>query len=302
MEPRLLLFLIGLVLVFEPARNVAQFFTQLQSSLVLLESVHSILDIEKEDFKSGEKFSNKNQPISINFENVSFAYETDKELLKNISVNFLPGTKNGIVGKTGSGKTTILSLIGRLYEIDSGTITFNGKNIANLSLASIRNQITVVSQDIVIFDQSLEDNIRYADPTASSEMVLQAAKEAKIDELLLRRKGQPVGPGELNCPEDKDNELHLARAFLKPAPILLLDEATSSLDAVTEESNISALDKLGKNRTTIVVAHKFSTIQQSDMIVVMDNGELVESGNHKELMEKGGQYSVMFKAQAQKNI
>ena len=295
-------FLIGLVLVFEPARNVAQFFTQLQSSLVLLESVHSILDIEKEDFKSGEKFSNKNQAISINFENVSFAYETDKELLKNISVNFLPGTKNGIVGKTGSGKTTILSLIGRLYEIDSGTITFNGKNIANLSLASIRNQITVVSQDIVIFDQSLEDNIRYADPTASSEMVLQAAKEAKIDELLLGRKGQPVGPGGTQLSGGQRQRVALARAFLKPAPILLLDEATSSLDAVTEESIMSALDKLGKNRTTIVVAHKFSTIQQSDMIVVMDNGELVESGNHKELMEKGGQYSVMFKAQAQKNI
>ena len=294
-------FLIGLVLVFEPARNVAQFFTQLQSSLVLLESVHSILDIEKEDFKSGERFCNQNQPISIKFENVSFAYETDKELIKNISVNFLPGTKNGIVGKTGSGKTTLLNLIGRLYEINSGSILFNGENIADLSLTSIRNQITVVSQDIVIFDQSLEDNIRYADPTATSEMVLKAATEAKIDELLLEEKGKPVGPGGSQLSGGQRQRVALARAFLKPAPILLLDEATSSLDAVTEESIISALDKLGKNRTTIVVAHKFSTIQKADMIIVMDNGELVESGTHKELLSKGGQYSAMFKAQTQKN-
>ena len=116
------------------------------------------------------------------------------------------------------------------------------------------------------------------------------------------RKGQPVGPGGSQLSGGQRQRVALARAFLKPAPILLLDEATSSLDAVTEESIISALDKLGKNRTTIVVAHKFSTIQESDMIVVMDNGELVESGNHKELMEKGGKYSAMFKAQAQKNI
>ena len=131
-----------------------------------------------------------------------------------------------------------------------------------------------MSQDIVIFDQSLEDNIGYADPSATNEMVLKAAKEAKIDELLLVRKGQPVGPGGSQLSGGQRQRVALARAFLKPAPILLLDEATSSLDAVTEESIISALDKLGKNRTTIVVAHKFSTIQQADMIIVMDNGNL----------------------------
>ena len=262
--------------------------------------MYSILEI-KEDFNSGKIFTNQNQPISINFENVNFAYENDKELLKNISVNFLPGTKNGIVGKTGSGKTTLLNLIGRLYDINSGSISFNGENIADLSLNSIRNQITVVSQDIIIFDQSLEDNIRYADPSATSEMVLKAAKEANIDELVLGRKGQPVGPGGSQLSGGQRQRVALARAFLKPAPILLLDEATSSLDAVTEESIISELDKLGKNRTTIVVAHKFSTIQKADMIIVMDNGELVESGTHNELLSKGGQYSAMFKAQTQKN-
>ena len=293
-------FLIGLVLVFEPARNVAQFFTQLQSSLVLLESVRSILNLDEENFNSGEKLTDENQPISINFENVSFAYDKDKEFLKNISVNFLPGTKNGIVGKTGSGKTTILNLIGRLYDINTGKISFNEKNIVNLSLASIRNQITVVSQDIVIFDQSLEDNIRYADPTATTEMVLKAAKEAKIDKLLLDRNGQSVGPNGSQLSGGQRQRIALARAFLKPAPILLLDEATSSLDAVTEESIIEALDKLGKSRTTIIVAHKFSTIQKADMIIVMDNGKIVETGHHKQLLERNGQYSALFKAQNSK--
>ena len=293
-------FLIGLVLVFEPARNVAQFFTQLQSSLVLLESVRSILNLDKENFNYGEKFTNENQLISINFENVCFSYDNEKEFLKNISVNFLPGTKNGIVGKTGSGKTTILNLIGRLYDINSGSITFNGKNIADLSLTSIRNQLTVVSQDIVIFDQSLEDNIRYADPTATSEMVLKAAKEAKIDKLLLDRNGQSVGPNGSQLSGGQRQRIALARAFLKPAPILLLDEATSSLDAVTEESIIEALDKLGKNRTMIIVAHKFSTIQKADMIIVMDNGKIVETGDHKKLLDRNGHYSALFKAQNSK--
>jgi len=215
-------------------------------------------------------------------------------------VNFLPGTKNGIVGKTGSGKTTILNLIGRLYDINTGKISFNEKNIANLSLASIRNQITVVSQDIVIFDQSLEDNIRYADPTATTEMVLKAAKEAKIDKLLLDRNGQSVGPNGSQLSGGQRQRIALARAFLKPAPILLLDEATSSLDAVTEESIIEALDKLGKSRTTIIVAHKFSTIQKADMIIVMDNGKIVETGHHKQLLERNGQYSALFKAQNSK--
>ena len=293
-------FLIGLVLVFEPARNVAQFFTQLQSSLVLLESVRSILNLDEENFNSGEKFTDKNQPISINFKNVSFSYDNEKDFLKNISMNFLPGTKNGIVGKTGSGKTTILNLIGRLYDINSGSITFNGKNISALSLTSIRNQITVVSQDIVIFDQSLEDNIRYADPTATSEMVLKAAKEAKIDKLILDRNGQSVGPNGSQLSGGQRQRIALARAFLKPAPILLLDEATSSLDAVTEESIIEALDKLGENRTTIIVAHKFITIQKADMIIVMDNGKIVETGDHKQLLERNGQYSALFKAQNSK--
>ena len=265
-------FLIGLVIVFDPARNVAQFFTQLQSSLILLDSVHSIFDVKAEKSNSGQIYYDNMRPISIKFEDVNFNYTAGSNTIRNLSIDFKPGTKNAIVGSTGSGKTTILNLIGRLYEIESGKISFNGKDISKLNIKSVRDQITIVSQDIVIFDQSLEDNIRYADPSASEKMVLEAAQKAKIDSLLLERKGTSVGPNGSQLSGGQKQRIALARAFLKPAPILLLDEATSALDAVTEASIAKSLEKLSKNKTTIVVAHKLSTIENADVIFVMDDG------------------------------
>ena len=293
-------FLIGLVIVFDPARNVAQFFTQLQSSLILLESVHSIFTVREEKFGSGQIYNDNINPISIKFENVNFNYNTASNTLRNLSIDFKPGTKNAIVGSTGSGKTTILNLIGRLYDINSGKITFNGIDISTLNITSVRDQITIVSQDIVIFDQSLEDNIRYADPSATKEMVIDAAKKAKIDGLLIERQEQPVGPNGSQLSGGQKQRIALARAFLKPAPIILLDEATSALDAVTEATITRSLKELGKNKTTIVVAHKLSSIEDADIIFVMDKGSLVEFGSHSDLMNKKGQYRAMVKAQKTK--
>ena len=294
-------FLIGLVIVFDPARNVAQFFTQLQSSLILLESVHSIFDIEAEKLNSGPSYIENNKPIAIKLKNVNFNYTSGSETLKNITMDFKPGTKNAIVGSTGSGKTTILSLIGRLYELDSGTISFNGHDISKLSISSVRDQITIVSQDIVIFDQSLEDNIRYAHPLATTEMIIGAAKKAKIDKLLLERKDNPVGPNGSQLSGGQKQRIALARAFLKPAPILLLDEATSALDAVTEANISKSLDKLSENTTTIVVAHKLSSIKDADTIFVLDDGSLVEFGTHTELLKKKKYYATMVNAQNKSN-
>ena len=290
-------FLIGLVIVFDPARTVAQFFTQLQSSLVLLESVHSIFDIEREQLNSGPVYIKNGKPIAISLENVNFNYASGPDTLKNISMDFKPGTKNAIVGSTGSGKTTILSLLGRLYELGSGTIRFNGHDISKLSISSVRDQITIVSQDIVIFDQSLEDNIRYANPLATKKMIIEAARKAKIDKLLLERKDNPVGPNGSRLSGGQKQRIALARAFLKPAPILLLDEATSALDAVTEANISKSLDELSENTTTIVVAHKLSSIKDADTIFVLDDGSLVEFGTHTELLKKKKYYATMVSAQ-----
>ena len=293
-------FLIGLVIVFDPARTVAQFFTQLQSSLILLQSVHSILDVKAEQLNEGLIYSQKSDPIAISFKNVNFNYTPGSQTLKNISMEFKPGTKSAIVGSTGSGKTTILSLIGRLYDLESGTISFNGNDISKSSISSIRDQITIVSQDIVIFDQSLEDNIRYANPSATTEMILEAAKKAKIDKLLLERKEDPVGPNGSHLSGGQKQRVALARAFLKPSPILLLDEATSALDSITEASVAKSLNKLGDNTTTIVVAHRLSSIEDADIIFVLDDGHLLEFGNHKELMKRNKHYATMVKAQKRK--
>ena len=293
-------FLIGLVIVFDPARTVAQFFTQLQSSLILLQSVHSILDVKAEQLNEGLIYSHKSNPIAINFKDVNFNYTPGSQTLKNISMEFKPGKKSAIVGSTGSGKTTILSLIGRLYDLESGTISFNGNDISKSSISSIRDQITIVSQDIVIFDQSLEDNIRYANPSATTEMVLEAAKKAKIDKLLLERKEDSVGPNGSHLSGGQKQRVALARAFLKPSPILLLDEATSALDSITEASVAKSLNKLGDNTTTIVVAHRLSSIEDADIIFVLDDGHLLEFGSHKELMNQNKHYATMVKAQKRK--
>ena len=294
-------FLIGLVIVFDPARNVAQFFTQLQASFIVLDSICSIFEVKTEDLTSGKNYVNDTKHIAIKFKNVSFGYNSNSKTLKDISLEFKAGKKSAIVGSTGSGKTTILSLIGRLYDVGSGTITFNGQNIDTLSITSVRDQITIVSQDIVIFDQSIEENILYANPTATPEMILEAAKKAEIDKLLFERKGQPVGPNGSQLSGGQKQRIALARAFLKPAPILLLDEATSALDAVTEASIAKSLNKLGENTTTIVVAHKLSSIKDADTIFVLDDGKLVENGTHSELIKKKKYYANMVNTQNKTN-
>ena len=290
-------FLLGLVIVFDPARRLSQFFTKLQTSLILLASVRGVLQTQPGVSDEGTASEFTDMRIDITLDDIGFAYEADHELFDGISLQFKAGQKTAIVGSTGSGKTTLLSLMARLYDLKSGAVLFNGQNIKQFTLKSVREKFSIVAQDVVIFNKSIAENIHYADPTASPDAVRAAAKLARIDDLMIERGDQPVGPKGSLLSGGQKQRIAIARAFLKPAPILLLDEATSALDALTEQKVNASFKDLQAGKTTIVVAHKFSSVVDADHIYVLEAGKLVEQGTHADLMAKAGLYASMFSAQ-----
>ena len=290
-------FLLGLVIVFDPARRLSQFFTKLQTSLILLASVRGVLQTQPDVSDEGNVSKFTDTRIDITLHDIGFSYEADQTLFDGISLQFKAGQKTAIVGSTGSGKTTLLSLMARLYDLKSGAVLFNGQNIKQFTLKSVREKFSIVAQDVVIFNKSIAENIHYADPTASPDAVRAAAKLARIDDLMVERGDQPVGPKGSLLSGGQKQRIAIARAFLKPAPILLLDEATSALDALTEQKVNASFKDLQAGKTTIVVAHKFSSVVDADHIYVLEAGKLVEQGTHADLMAKAGLYASMFSAQ-----
>jgi ATP-binding cassette subfamily B protein len=237
---------------------------------------------------------------NITFENVSFHYG-DRKLFRNKDVSIRGGEKVGLVGYSGSGKTTFVNLILRFYPLESGRILIDGQDIAGVTIESLRGQIALIPQDPGLFHRTLEDNIRYGKIDASKEEILEAAKKAHCDEFiqnlpagydtLVGERGTKLSGGERQ-------RIAIARAMLTSAPILILDEATSALDSVTEQYIQESLEKLIQNRTTIVIAHRLSTLAKMDRILVFDEGKIVEEGSHLELLSKGGYYSRMWQMQA----
>lgn len=290
-------FLLGLVIVFDPARRLSQFFTKLQTSLILLASVRGVLQTQPDVSDEGNVLKFTDTRIDITLNDIGFSYEADQTLFDGISLQFKAGQKTAIVGSTGSGKTTLLSLMARLYDLNSGAVLFNGQDIKQFTLKSVREKFSIVAQDVVIFNKSIAENIQYADPTASPDAVRAAAKLARIDNLMVERGDQPVGPKGSLLSGGQKQRIAIARAFLKPAPILLLDEATSALDALTEQKVNASFKDLQAGKTTIVVAHKFSSVVDADHIYVLEAGKLVEQGTHADLMAKAGLYASMFSAQ-----
>ena len=290
-------FLLGLVIVFDPARRLSQFFTKLQTSLILLASVRGVLQTQPDVSDEGNVSKFTDTRIDITLNDIGFSYEADQTLFDGISLQFKAGQKTAIVGSTGSGKTTLLSLMARLYDLNSGAVLFNGQDIKQFTLKSVREKFSIVAQDVVIFNKTIAENIQYADPTASPDAVRAAAKLARIDNLMVERGDQPVGPKGSLLSGGQKQRIAIARAFLKPAPILLLDEATSALDALTEQKVNASFKDLQAGKTTIVVAHKFSSVVDADHIYVLEAGKLVEQGTHADLMAKAGLYASMFSAQ-----
>jgi ATP-binding cassette subfamily B protein len=201
------------------------------------------------------------------------------------------------VGATGSGKTSVLSLIARLYDVSGGQVTIGGERVDQLRIDKLRQSFSVVAQDIVIFNNSIWENIRYVRPDASDEMIWKAAELVGIDKLIRDRGDAPLGPKGSQLSGGQKQRIAIARAFLRSAPILLLDEATSALDQRTEEKVREAIHELSQDKTTIMVAHRLSTVTHADKIYVLDEGSVVEQGSHAELMANEGLYAAMFTAQ-----
>ena len=290
-------FLLGIVLVFDPARRLAQFFATLQANLVILDSICTLRNERPVIVDAPDAIDTFDPKGDIVLRDVHFSYSADQPLFAGIDMTLEGGKTTAIVGPTGSGKTTILSLLGRLYETRSGDITIGGTDIRKIRINALRSQFSVVAQDVVIFNNSIFENIRYVAPDASEEDIWAAAEAAEIADLMRDRKGAEVGPKGAQLSGGQRQRIAIARAFLREAPIVILDEATSALDQRTEDKVKRALARLSKAKTTITVAHRLSSVIDADQIYVLENGYIAEAGTHDALLSKDGLYANMFTAQ-----
>ena len=291
-------FLGAMMLAFQPLRRLAQINATLQEGFAAAIRVFGLLDQKS---YINEKPSASNLSLSksdISFENVTLSYEGQKNsALKEISLKVPYGKTTALVGPSGSGKSSILNLIPRFYDPDTGSVKIDNQDIKELSIASVRSSIALVSQEPILFDMSIHDNILYGKPDSPDNEVIKAAKAAAADEFINELPDKyktVVGEKGYSLSGGQKQRISIARAFLKDAPILLLDEATSSLDTESEHLVQKAISILMKDRTTLVIAHRLSTIINSDQIIVLDSGKLVETGTHEELLNKDGVYKKLY--------
>ena len=283
-----------------PINNISQQMSTIFSALAGAERVFGILDRpeEPEDAKNACDFSSEGGMKGyVELKNVTFGYVPEKTILKNISLYAKPGQKIAFVGSTGAGKTTITNLLNRFYDIDEGEITIDGVNIRDIKRDYLRSHIAMVLQDTHLFSGTVMENIRYGRPDATDEEVIEAAKTAGAHSFILRLdKGYDTrltGDG-ANLSQGQRQLLNIARAALSKAPILVLDEATSSVDTRTERHIEHGMDRLMKNRTTFVIAHRLSTVRNADAILVLEKGEIIERGDHDSLLAQKGRYYELY--------
>ena len=279
-----------------PINELAQQVTNIMSALAGAERVFNVMD-ETEEIDDGKKLVLDKVHGDVFVEGVTFGYNPDKTILKDVSVFAHPGQKIALVGSTGAGKTTITNLITRFYNINKGKITIDGVDIKDISLECLRENIAMVLQDTHLFTGTIMENIRYGRLSATDEEVRQAAKTSCADMFI---KNMPEGYDTMlkgdgsNLSQGQRQLLNIARAALSKAPILVLDEATSSVDTRTEKHINEGMDALMEDRTTFVIAHRLSTIRNADAIMVLENGEIIERGTHEELLEKKGRYFELY--------
>ncbi|EOA2581589.1 ABC transporter ATP-binding protein [Enterococcus hirae] len=284
----------------QPITQLASLMNTIQSTVASAERVFEVLDEEEmSDKKSGLPVE-ENTPYKVRFENVQFGYTKDQLLMTDFNLDVKPGEMVAIVGPTGAGKTTLINLLERFYDVSGGSIRYDGVDTRDLSRDNLRAQFSMVLQDTWLFTGSIYDNIKYGNDDATDEQVIEAAKAAHVDDFVRKLpEGYQTVLNEdaSNISQGQRQLITIARAFLANPDVLILDEATSSVDTRTEILIQKAMNRLLENRTSFVVAHRLSTIRDADNIIVMNHGSIVETGNHDQLMEKDGFYADLYNSQ-----
>lgn len=286
--------------MYSPVNSLLNLSVDWIRSLSLFQRLFDYFDMEVE-------IKNPEHPVvldhvegGIEFKNVCFHYEPDRQILKNISFDLTPGKSIAIVGPSGSGKSTIINLIPRIYDVISGEVCFDGVDVRQLDLAFLRTQIGLVSQETYLFNGTVLENMKYANPEATEEMIVEACKKANIHDFISRQPegyNTMVGNRGLKLSGGEKQRLSIARVLLKDPAILIFDEATSSLDSISEDLIQSAIDPLIETKTSIIIAHRLSTVLACDEILVLKEGTIVERGQHDELVKLGGTYTELYETQ-----
>lgn len=294
----LITFLLYINVFTDPIRTLVDFTEQFQNGYTGFERFREIMDIEPDIKDSENAVELKNVKGKIEFQNVSFKYNDGADgVLNNINLTVPAGAYMALVGSSGTGKTTLCSLIPRFYDVTEGTIRIDGKDIRDVTLSSLRNHIGMVQQDVYLFAGTIFENIAYGKPGASREEVIEAAKNANAHEFIMSFPDgydTDIGQRGIKLSGGQKQRLSIARVFLKNPPILIFDEATSALDNESEKVVQESLEKLAKNRTTFVIAHRLTTIQNAEKILVLTEEGIAESGSHEELLAKGGIYEKLY--------
>ena len=293
-------FLAALMLAYQPVKALAGINVGIQEGITAAKRIYEIIDQKNEIYNDENAPSLKLKNATLEFKNISFTYPDGTHALKNLSAKIEGGKKVGLVGISGSGKTTFLNLIPRFFNLEHGTILIDDQNINTINLNSLRKEISIVSQDVILFDDTIRSNILYGNASASDDEIINACKFAAAQDFIekLPNKYETIiGENGIKLSGGQKQRLSIARAILKDSPIILLDEATSSLDSESEAVIQKAIENLTKNKTTIIIAHRLSTIMNCDKILVFDSGQIVDEGSHEFLVKNSSIYKNLYEKQ-----
>jgi subfamily B ATP-binding cassette protein MsbA len=290
----------ALLLLYEPLKRLTRLHNEAQTGLSAARRIFQILDTPPDIEEPPNPVELSKIKGEIEFKDLSFSYEPGREALHDINLKIAPGETLALVGPSGGGKTSLANLLNRFYDPTSGQILLDGVDIKTMGLKFLRSQIALVSQETILFDTTVRENIAYGRPEATEEELTAAAAASLSDGFiseLPRGYDEPIGEKGLKLSGGQRQRLAIARAILKDSPVLILDEATSALDTESEKQVQQALDNLSKGRSTLVIAHRLSTVRGADRIAVLRDGRIVEEGRHQELMEKKSEYYRLYNAQ-----